>query len=280
MASKGAYSAIEIDDDELQFQTFESSASSPNATGNLSSNSNTPQQRPAGFSGGAFDPHRTIQDQVLSKPFWSVEYYSKFFDVDTSQVVERCTASIIPKESFNDVMAGSPDLYGPFWVSTTVILVLFVASSIVESINAYMKGTPYMYDFRQLTFAFGIIYSYAFLVPTIIWGGTKYLGCQPDLLELLALYGYSFTVWVPVSVFVILPIDWVRWLLVISAAGSSGMFLLKNLYPVLSRAEAHTSKIALISVILLHTILAIVLKHYFFVYDVLKAPAGNEGTKS
>ncbi|KAF9980383.1 hypothetical protein BGZ75_008498, partial [Mortierella antarctica] len=63
-------------------------------------------------SAGAFDPHRNIQDQTgLAKPIWSVEYYSKFFDVDTAQVMERCFASVIPKGNFLDIMGGSPDLY-------------------------------------------------------------------------------------------------------------------------------------------------------------------------
>ncbi|KAF9931819.1 hypothetical protein FBU30_009515 [Linnemannia zychae] len=269
MANKGAYSAIEIDDDELQFQSFASSSSSPNATGNISSSGNTPQSRPAGFGqAGTFDPHRTIQDQTVGRAIWTVEYYSKFFDVDTAQLMERCMASIIPKENFLDVMQGNPDLYGPFWIPTTVIFVLFVASSIVESINAYTAGVPYKYDFTGLTFAFGTIYSYAFLVPTLIWGATKYFGCQPDLLDMLALYGYGFTIWIPITVLCVLPFDLLRWGFVILGAVVSGLFLVRNMYPVLSRAEAQTSKSILILVVVLHGLLALLLKYKFFAYSV------------
>ncbi|KAI1293349.1 hypothetical protein EDD11_008436 [Mortierella claussenii] len=268
MANKGAYSAIEIDDDELQFQSFTSSSDSPSASGNISSSNSTPQSRPAGFGNvGSFDPHRTIQDQTVSKPIWSVEYYSKFFDVDTAQVMERCMASVIPKDNFLDVMGGSPDLYGPFWIPTTVIFVLFVTSSIIDSINAYLSSTPYAYDIRQLTFAFGTIYTYAFLVPALIWGSTKYFGCQPDLLEMLALYGYGLTIWIPVAVLSILPWNLLRWALVLAGAGTSGVFLVRNMYPVLSRAEAQTSKIILILVVVLHAVLALILKYRFFAYN-------------
>ncbi|KAG0198489.1 hypothetical protein BGX28_008055 [Mortierella sp. GBA30] len=265
MSNKGAYSAIEIDDDELQFQNFASSSSSPSATGNISSSNSTPQPRPAGFStAGAFDPHRTIQDQTVAKPIWSVEYYSKFFDVDTAQVLERCMASIIPKDNFLDVMGGSPDLYGPFWISTTVIFVLFVTSSIVDSINAYLTQSIYAADIRQLTFAFGTIYTYAFLVPAMIWGATKYFGCQPDLLEMLALYGYGLTIWIPVALLCILPWGLLRWATVLIGASASGVFLVRNMYPVLQRAEAQTSKVILILVVVLHVILAFLLKYRFF----------------
>ncbi|KAG0017088.1 hypothetical protein BGZ80_008628 [Entomortierella chlamydospora] len=246
---------------------FASSSTSP-TSGNLSVN-NTPQARPTGFGdAGAFDPHRSIQDQTVKKPIWSIEYYARFFDVDTAQVTERCMASIIPKQNFLEVMGGSPDLYGPFWIPTTVIFVLFVTSSIMESINAYMSSTPYTYDISQLTFAFGTIYSYAFLVPSMIWGATKYFGCQPDLLEMLALYGYGLTIWIPVSVLSILPWNLLRWALVAVGAGVSGVFLIRNMYPVLSRAEAQTSKVILILVVALHGILALILKYKFFAYTV------------
>ncbi|KAG0302439.1 hypothetical protein BGZ98_007499 [Dissophora globulifera] len=222
---------------------------------------------------GTFDPNRTMQGQAIGKPIWSVEYYSKFFDVDTSQVMERCMASIFPKDNFLEVMGGSPDLYGPFWIATTVIFVLFVSSSIVDSINAFLSSQPYAYDIRQLTFAFGTIYMYAFLVPAMIWGATKYFGCQPDLLEMLALYGYGLTVWIPVALLSILPWNLLRWALVLAGAAASGIFLVRNLYPVLSRAEAQTSKVILILVIGLHTLLALILKYKFFAYN-----AGLPGT--
>ncbi|KAG0050792.1 hypothetical protein BGZ83_004421 [Gryganskiella cystojenkinii] len=238
MASKAAYSAVEIDDDELQFQSF----------GNA----------------GTFDPHRTIQDQTVAKPIWSVEYYAKFFDVDTAQVMERCLASVIPKENFLELMSGSPDLYGPFWISTTVVFVLFVMSSIIDSINAYLKNEPYAYDIGHLTFAFAAIYTYAFLVPAAIWGATKYYGCQPDLLEMLALYGYGLTIWVPVAFLSVLPWNLLRWALVLAGGGASGLFLVRNMYPVLSRAEAQTSKIILVLVVALHVVLTVILKAKFF----------------
>ncbi|KAG0059464.1 hypothetical protein BGZ89_000386 [Linnemannia elongata] len=271
-----AYRAIEIDDDELnnatelQFQNF----SSPNTTtnppaGNMSSAS-TPQPRATGFgSASIFEPPRPTaqQEQAAKSPIWSLAYYSRFFDVDTNQVMERLFASVIPKDNFLEVMGGSPDLYGPFWVATTVIFVLFVTSSIVDSINAYINGTTYQYNIFQMTFAFGTIYTYAFLVPLLVWGATKYFGCQPDLLEMFALYGYAMTIWIPVSVLSVIPIELARWILLGIGAGVSGVFLIRNMYPVLQRAEAQIAKIILILVIVFHGVLALILKYKFFAYN-------------
>ncbi|KAI1320977.1 hypothetical protein EDD11_009300 [Mortierella claussenii] len=282
MAHSSAYSAIEIDDDELnnatelQFQNFSSSDARPAApTGNLSNSSaSTPQPRPAGFgSAGIFNSSQAAtQEQNVNHSIWSAAYYQRFFDVDTSQVMERCFASVMPKDNFLEVMDGSPDLYGPFWIATTVIFVLFVTGSIVDSINAYTNGTVYSYDIFQLTFAFGTIYTYAFVVPLMVWGATKYFGCQPDLLEMFALYGYALTIWIPVSVLSVIPIELARWILLGIGAGLSGVFLIRNMYPVLSRAEAQIAKIILILVIIFHGVLALILKYRFFAYNAGIAP--------
>jgi protein YIPF1/2 len=52
-----------------------------------------------------------------SSPF-SVEYYSKFFDVDTRTVVDRAWRPLNPMtgDYVATVLVGQPDLYGPFWL--------------------------------------------------------------------------------------------------------------------------------------------------------------------
>lgn len=130
-----------------------------------------------------------------------MEYYARFFDVDTSQVVERCLKTLYPVGDFaNDTLNNQPDLYGPFWISTTVIFALYVCSSLAGSVVAYINNEEYVYDFRLLSFALVVVYLYSFLCPVIVWAATKYYGCQPSLLEIVDYYGYAMTTWVPVSV--------------------------------------------------------------------------------
>ncbi|KAF9427368.1 hypothetical protein BGZ94_005053, partial [Podila epigama] len=266
-----SYRPIEIDDTEaIQFQSFSNDTTAP--TGNLTSLESTPLPRQTGFGpASAFEPEQQRQQQQqengANKPIWTLDYYARFFNVDTNQVMERCFASVVPKDNFLEVMGGRPDLYGPFWIPTTVIFILFVTGSIVDSINAYMNGTTYAYDIRQLTFAFATIYIYTFLVPLLVWGATKYFGCQPDLLEMFALYGYAMTIWIPVSVLSVLPYDLARWILIGIGSGLSGVFLIRNMWPVLSRAQGQTSKTILLLVILFHAVLGFLLKYHFFAYD-------------
>ncbi|CAO3671759.1 unnamed protein product [Umbelopsis ramanniana] len=276
MSGKGQYNVIvemddeptiqadTIDNDGLEFQDF-SSSSAPKSSGKMNSNT---QSFATASGGDFFDPHRQIQDEAMGrKPVWSVDYYTRYFDVDTKQVLERCFRSMYPIGLFEDVLNDNPDLYGPFWVTTTVIFTTFVSSSLAASIVAYMHSTPYVYNFGTLSFAVFVLYSYTFGSAFLVWAATKYYGCQPSLLNIINMYGYSMTAWVPVSILCVMPYDIVRWILVAVAFGLTAVFLVKNLYSIIARADAKTSRLLLIGILVLHAIFAITLKLSFYSND-------------
>jgi protein YIPF1/2 len=86
-----------------------------------------------------------------SKRFlWTLSFYAQFFDVDTSSVLARCWAALYPRANFLDVLEGNPDLYGPFWIATTVVLILFLGGTISQYLA--MKGEGrFLYDFTLLS---------------------------------------------------------------------------------------------------------------------------------
>jgi len=105
--------------------------------------------------------------------------------------------------SYLTVLTPSADLYGPFWVPTTLILALFLSSSLAASISTYLStpGTAYEYDFGLLSLAATIVYAYAFVVPVLLWLALRYIGVgEWGVAEALGVWGYSLFVWVPVSV--------------------------------------------------------------------------------
>lgn len=63
------------------------------------------------------------EKQVYS--FWSIEYYQQFFNVDTLMVIDRIASSMIPKRAPPNYLKShiglNPDLYGPFWISITLV---------------------------------------------------------------------------------------------------------------------------------------------------------------
>ncbi|XP_066342818.1 uncharacterized protein [Miscanthus floridulus] len=53
---------------------------------------------------------------------FSVAAYKPYFDVDTSDVVERIWESVFPFHgTFTEKTSENPDLYGPFWTCTTLV---------------------------------------------------------------------------------------------------------------------------------------------------------------
>jgi hypothetical protein len=94
-----------------------------------------------------------------SSSYLSLEYYSKWFDVDTKLVLERALRTMYPMEDYVDVVLnGTPDLYGPFWLPTTLIFALFLSSSLSASISAYLSDQPYAYDFTRLGAAVSTVF--------------------------------------------------------------------------------------------------------------------------
>ncbi|CAI2164929.1 20419_t:CDS:2 [Funneliformis geosporum] len=272
--SRDEYSVVvEVDDEspvrreELEFQDFSSTSG---VGGNISQDKQANSSSDGFNNATFFDPHQSIRNESQggSYPLWSIEYYAQYFDVDTDQVLERASKSLFPKDNFNDVVGPNPDLYAT------------IAKSIAAIIS---KGNP-NYDITILSFGFAAIYTYSFVIPFIVWGALKYLGCRPSLLNTIGLYGYGLTIWLPISVdfltnnqynnyhnvkiINVIPSDTVRWALVIFGFAISGFFISRNLYPVISRADSKTSRLFLIFVIAAHAAFSLLLKFKFFSYQV------------
>ncbi|KAF4637294.1 hypothetical protein G7Y89_g797 [Cudoniella acicularis] len=234
-----------------------------------SSNFNTEQSSgarklPGGSSGL---PAPATASSSSSKRFlWTISFYAQFFDVDTSSVLSRCWAALYPRANFLDVLEGNPDLYGPVWIATTVVFILFLGGTINKYL-AEKHDQHFVYDFTLLSGAAGLIYGYTLVIPIILFLALKYFGSESaNLLECWALYGYSNLIWIPVALISWSPIVVLNYVFVAVGFGISVAFLLRNLYPVLSATDKQTSKALLILVVCLHAGLAIAIKILFFAF--------------
>jgi hypothetical protein len=169
---------------------------------------------------------------------------------------------LYPRSNFLDVLDGNPDLYGPFWIATTVVMILFLTGTVSEYLST---SHHFEYDFRLLSGAAGLIYGYTGVIPIALWGALRWFGSSSaDLIECWALYGYANLVWIAVALVSWSPLTALNWVLVGVGFGWTVFFLLRNLYPVLSATDVKTSKILLILVIVLHAGLAVAIKVLFF----------------
>jgi hypothetical protein len=63
-------------------------------------------------------------------------FIGKYFNVEIEDIQNKIYFSLIPfKKGFNELVENSPDLYGPFWLYTTLIFIVGVTSNISGYLN-------------------------------------------------------------------------------------------------------------------------------------------------
>ena len=171
------------------------------------------------------------------------------------------------------MLDGNPDLYGPFWIATTVVFILFLAGYISQYLGEHGHGES-PYDFRLLSGAAGLIYGYTFVIPVALWGVLRWFGSEgASVLECWALYGYANLIWIPVALISWSPITVLNWVFVAVGFALSALFLVRNLWPVVDAVEKQVGKILVVVVVLLHAALAVTIKLLFFAHGSLTTPS-------
>ncbi|XP_014610758.1 PREDICTED: protein YIPF1 [Polistes canadensis] len=214
-------------------------------------------------------PNRNEVDQSQYS-FWTLEYYQKFFNVNTKDVIERIKRSMFPHSTENYLVTHirpNPDLYGPFWICVTLVFSVAISGNMANYLQtASSSHYHWRYDFHVISYAATSIFLYAWLLPLALWGALKWTTstrnteeeliesyASPGLLELICLYGYSLAIYIPVAFLWTIQIGWLQWILVIVATFMSGGVLLRSLYPVISGKH----RIIYITIILgMHLLLA------------------------
>ena len=209
----------------------------------------------------AFDP----SSSAPSKRFlWTLSFYAQFFDVDTSDVFHRCKSSLYPRAPFLDILDGNPDLYGPFWIATTVVFILFITGTISQYLAAN-HDIHFEYDFKLLSGAAGLVYGYTGLVPIALWGALRWFGAESmTLVETWALYGYANCIWIPVALCSWSPLSGLNYAVVGVGFAWSVAFLVRNLWLAVSGTEQKILRGLVLLVVVLHFGLAVAIKFTFF----------------
>lgn len=76
-----------------------------------------------------------------------------YFNIEEDMIFARIRSAIFLRPSFGEVINEKPDLYGPFWIATTLIVVIIAASSLLQ----FFDRPDEAYDFNQLTVAASLV---------------------------------------------------------------------------------------------------------------------------
>lgn len=76
---------------------------------------------------------------------------------------------------FQTYIQSKPDLYGPFWVCVTLIITIAISGNIANYLQAAATHKyHWKYDFHAISTSATAIFSYAWLLPVLVWGYLKY----------------------------------------------------------------------------------------------------------
>lgn len=198
----------------------------------------------------------------------SIRYYQPYFDVDTSDVFSRITNSTIycgRQESFLTLIGDKPDLYGPFWVSTTLVFTIAVCSHISSWISSWMIGINWEYDFQSIVNASSLVYGFAGLAPALIYISLRQMDVNIKLINTICLYGYSLFVFVVAGIFCLMPSNAAIWISLLIASTTSSIFLIRNLAPLVIASAPESLQTVSLGIGFIQLLFTLLLK--FLVFD-------------
>ncbi|EGT41339.1 hypothetical protein CAEBREN_28759 [Caenorhabditis brenneri] len=224
-------------------------------------------------SGGVFDDAQSGTSTRKGNLF-SFEYYQQFFDVETDQVlvlivIKRLINSVVPthRNYIQDFLQPIPDLWGPFWVSVTLVFSIGIFGNLAQFIeNDGAKGS-YGSDFRMVTSASTLIFLYVVIVPLLLYGllWNRRSEMLHPYVDLVCLYGYSLAIFIPVTFLWIINMGWFRWALIFASVSLSGTVLARAIWPAVKNDVNKMIAFGTVAtVVILHFLLAFTFKVYFF----------------
>eukprot|EP00483_Globobulimina_turgida_P011400 UN11422 len=148
---------------------------------------------------------------------WHIEYYQPYFDIDTNQELQRLTKALLPftgGEFFDPELNEKPDLYGPFWIITTLAFLMAAMGNFSAYINSNedtIGEGEWSGDITRISEAASFLYTGSSIVPILLYVILKTYNVELGLICLISYYGYSLMPFVVACILCIIPwkiFDW------------------------------------------------------------------------
>jgi len=255
-----------------QFNSVENINSSTdyqnNINNNLQTNNNTPEYPDSNLINKATE---NTKSSWLDNIMCNMSFLQSYFDIETDDIIKRLLASLIPcNKNFINLVEKKPDLYGPFWIYTTLIFIIASAGSLTQ----YIHGADQEDYFQKfIPIAGGVIYGVGFCLPLIVKALMYVFGSETSFVLVLCIYAYSFTIYAPIFILCI-PFENLQWILLFLAVLDSSCFLLINFWTELSKYVDNRKYFILAVIGIFQLSLLFVFKLEFFAH--IKKTMNNE----
>ena len=248
------------------------------------------------FSGDSLEEQKTVEpmsqventsEQEVKGESESSSYINKllcvfrfirpYFKVTYNDIKSRIKSSFIPiKNDFITIAEEKPDLYGPFWIYTTLIYVIAAGGAL----SYYFTNSANNYFQMFVPVAGSILYSFGFGFPFALWLCMKIFKLNMKYVSLICLYGYSLCCLIPVLVLCSTGFGWIQWLFLTYGIANSTAFVLINLWNKIKSLEERNKYIFLGIFGGGQFILFLILKYYFFGSFKSNVVAGEQTNKT
>jgi len=203
----------------------------------------------------------TPSKSYIDKLLCIFNFIRPYFKVTYNDIKTRIIKSFIPiRNDFIDIAINSPDLYGPFWIYTTLIYVIAAGGAL----SYYFTNSVNNYFQLFVPVAGSILYSFGFGFPFALWLCMKVFKIEMKYVSLICLYGYSLTCFVPVLILCSSGFGWIQWIFLTYGIANSTAFILINLWNLIKTLEEKNKYIFIGILAGGQFILFLVLKLYFF----------------
>lgn len=152
------------------------------------------------------------------------------------------------------------------------MVTLNVAIAIFGNLSSYLNSattddTNYQHEVAKIAGCASFLTFYFIFIPLALYGLIWILGAgkfDPEYFYLISIYGYSFTPFLPAVLLYIIPVETIKWALLLTAGGISIFFLAKELFGRISQClETQHVKMVSGGMLGLHLLFILVLKWKF-----------------
>ena len=203
-----------------------------------------------------------LNKTFIDKFFCCLTIFKKYFKITSDDFILRFINSFIPfNNKFGNLIKNNPDLYGPIWIYTSLILLISSTGSLTRT----LQGNNNKNFFQEFVPIAGIIiYSVGFGLPILISLLMKIFGVSLGIVHVICTYGYSFSIFLPISIICVIQVNALQWIALLYAVFSSTSLLVVNYYKLMGEFSRN-KKFLIIGIVLLAQIgLLLFFKLYFF----------------